>query len=131
MGLVFGQNARRIVSKGSLMASYQYVDEKEAIVLARARHSGANRPVVVIKLDELFKYADDGFLAKAAIEIANILDFGVSRYAANEVALFINDLLEDLLTMKPMPMEMRKGVDIERVIQNDRGGLTAIGTARV
>lgn len=129
MGLIFGHNARKIVTKGSLMASYQYVDEEECVVITRARHSGDNRPVVVIRLGELYKYADDGFLAKASVELCELLGFGVSGFAAQEIARFINERLEDLLTMKPIPENQRRVLDIDEVVMRERG-MTVIGTVK-
>jgi hypothetical protein len=110
MGIEFGKNARKQVKRGDLVASFQYVNGEEALCLWRLGAIGSplalkNDGAVVICLSAAHKYTEDDYLVRQSFEFAKHMGFGESKFAAHRIASFIQDMLIELLTMQPEPIE--------------------------
>ena len=120
MGIEFGKNARKIVERGDMACSFQYVNEQESAcfypLLRRGNGSAANKPFCyVIALDAAWKYADDRYCMKQAAIAARLMGFEVTRKQCVKIASFFQDMLIELLTMKPMPYSMYPKMDLHNV----------------
>lgn len=108
MGIEFGKNARKQIVRGDIVASFQYINGEESLCLWRA--NAVNSPLalkndgaVVIGLSAAHKYVDDDYLVPQAFKFAQIMGFGSSKFAAHRIATFVQDMLIELVTMKPEP----------------------------
>ena len=100
-----GPNSRsQRVSRGGIVVSMQYVQGEPAMILfpLRKRHKQA---AFIICLSAAWKYADDDYLAQQAKVAAEVLNMGLDRFTVYNIARAINDSLEDLVKMKPEPVE--------------------------
>ena len=110
MAFPFGRFSRKQCTRHGIVASLQYDDEDEAcLAFTPMRYSGDNaqRPVTVIHLRDLWKYAEDEFLVKASTEMCENLGFGLSPFTRRDLAFLINDLIVELCAMPPLPMNMK------------------------
>lgn len=127
MGIEFGKNARtdrfgrrvrKDITRGSFYAQFTYVpkrdehdrplmDDREiGVIIMRASdvpHANAGRPApkVIIGLTEVWKYGVDSYMAKRGWDYARFLGFGESKFAAHTCMDFLQDMIIELLTMKP------------------------------
>jgi hypothetical protein len=113
MGIEFGKNARKQIARGDLVASFQYVNGEEAVVLWRLNTLNSslalkNYGAVVIGLSCAFKYADDDYLVKQSRTYAKVMGFGDTAREAHKIATFIQDMLIELCTMKPIPESLEE-----------------------
>lgn len=111
MGVEFGKHARKQIKRGDMVASFQYVNGEEAFVLWRLGTLNSslalkNEGCVVICLSAAWKYTDDDYLVAQSRKYAKIMGFGDTSHQAFKIATFIQDMLIELLTMKPMPLEL-------------------------
>lgn len=128
---VGGPTARHFMQRDSIGCSFQYDDEERPCMVfyvpADARHR-SNPPICVALLDDLYKYADDGYLWRSTKEWTEILRGRYSRFEHRNLYFFVNDCLHYLLHIKPFPEQFREKVELELVQSGDRS-FTIIGHA--
>jgi len=103
-------------------------DRRPCMVFYAAAHRGNNRPVCVAYLDDLYKYADDGYLWRATKEWTEILRGSYSRMEHRNLYFFTNDCLHYLLHAKPFPEQHQERPDID-FVQTSDGGFLIVGHA--
>lgn len=122
MGIEFGRNSRKTVTRGDMICSLQYVNEEEACVFwathrirsTKAREDKAG--AYVIPLSSTWKYANDAYCVQQAQIGADVLGFGShDKSAVKKLASFFQDMIIELLKMKPMPFSMQRSADITDV----------------
>jgi hypothetical protein len=91
------------------IVSFQWVNGEPAMCLLR-QFMGA-KSAFVICLSAAYKYTDVAFLVPQSARIAAHFGMKGERQAAKNIADVIVDCLEDLVKMKPEPME----AEIERL----------------
>jgi len=112
MGIEFGKNARKQITRGDMVASFQYVNGEESLCLWRLGALGSplalrNDGAVVIGLSAAYKYTEDDYLVRQSTKLAKVMGFGRSKFSAYRIASFIQDMLIELLTMQPEPIEAK------------------------
>lgn len=110
MGIEFGKNARKQVLRGDMVASFEYVNGEEALCLWRAHTMNSplrlkNSGAAVICLSAAHQYTDDDYLVAQAAKMAVVMGFRGSRGEVHALASFIQDMLIELCTMLPAPIE--------------------------
>lgn len=91
-------------TKYGLIVNYQWVKGEPALCLMRKRFD--NNSAYVICLSSAYKYAEVNYLMGASMQAAAQLGMHGERYAARNIADIILEGLEDLVKMKPEPIEM-------------------------
>jgi hypothetical protein len=126
MGVQFGKDARKQIVRGDVVASFQYVNGEESCVLWRLntlnnslliRQAGC----VVIGLSSAWKYTDDAYLVRQAKEYAQVMGFESSKHIVHRIATFIQDMLIELVSMKPMPAELERKQPEAEIALGERG----------
>jgi hypothetical protein len=117
-----GPDSRRIVHRGEFACSFQYVDEEPTLIFAaRYRNNRVpNPPVIAIPLSQAWKWNEPDYVAQACFACVGILGFEQATYRTVKFAEFVNDMLQDLVEMKPLPESMRQTVEVEVQNEGDR-----------
>jgi hypothetical protein len=113
MGIEFGKNARKQIVRGDMVASFQYVNGEESLCLWRLNTLNSslalkNYGAVVIGLSSAYKYTDDEYLVAQCRTYAKVMGFGDTAREAHRIATFIQDMLIELCTMKPLPAALEE-----------------------
>lgn len=117
-GVVFGDNSRKQGTFGDVAWSLQYVNEEESLVFGRdvdmrKSQSHSSVPLVVIGLSAAHKYTCNDekelrWALRACKAYAEYLGFEPSPMAVHRLLDLIQKMLIELVTMKPMPMQLRE-----------------------
>lgn len=98
------------------------------VIFKAMAHGRPNRPVHLIHLRDLYKYADDGFLWRATQEMVTNLTGDYSRFEHNNLFFFVNDCLQYLLESKPFPEQARARPELE-LQQDGESSFVLVGHA--
>lgn len=98
-----GDNSRKVFQQGVVSCSLEYDnDGNEVAKFFTHPRQFRNAGIFVIALSAVHKYADDKRLIKAARFAANLLGLGNSRDDMKQMADFMNKMIIELVTMKPL-----------------------------
>lgn len=93
---------------GDVVCSFQWVNDEPAMILwPKVRRTLANGAYVIC-LSAAYKYADTGYLVRAAFEAAQTMGFEESRMTAMKIADIIIEGLPDLVEMPPTPQSWKE-----------------------
>lgn len=112
MSVVLGADARHVITRGELVASFQYVNEEPAVCFYPRYRSAHGRPsaAYIICLSSFWKYVEDAYLVQQARIAAKIMGFDEnSKQTVFRIASFMQDMMNDLVAMKPMPDSLNPG----------------------
>jgi len=119
-----GKAARHHMHRDGIGCWFQYDDEEKpcmAFYHMPTATRGQNPPVAVARLDELYKYDDDGYLWRVTKEWCQLLRGTYNKFEHRNLFFFVNDCLSYLLHMKPFPEQLRDRMpDIDIVQTDDR-----------
>lgn len=99
---------------GDFIALYTYVNDERAMILFPSKRLGANGrppPWAIIADSAAWKYSDDFYLMRQAMEFCKLWDMP-ERSAAVKVATIINEGLPDLLRIPPQRVPESRGTVI-------------------
>lgn len=112
MGVVLGADARHVITRGELVASFQYVNDEPAVCFYPRYRSAYGRPsaAYIICLSSFWKYVEDAYLVQQSRIAAKIMGFDEnSKQTVFRIASFMQDMMNDLVVMKPQPDSMSQG----------------------
>ena len=100
---------------------FQYVDEEPALVIRANRFLAVRKRAWVITLESAWKYVDDvesphsghsQYMVYASAKIEEMLSLGDDIATRYRIAEGIMDCLDDLVSMKPMKVDVDEGARV-------------------
>lgn len=105
-----GPTARKVIPRGDMACAFHYINEDETACfysLTRRDLKGKTFGAYCIPLESAWMYAEPRYLFEAACKAAQIMGYDPnSKHEVHKIMDFMQDMLIELCTMKPMPDEL-------------------------